>query len=144
MANNRQGGWGLTFFVGAVIGALAALLFSTNEEGEIKTEVKDKVRLLKSKLKEAKESEVVQQIFGERTEKVQKVYREAKAELITRLSRLKGTIEDIDKDKYTQTVHEVVDDLKKNKDITAVQLKKLKKFLSDDYRKLASAATKEK
>ena len=128
---------GILLLLGAIIGAIAALFFSTTEEGETKEIVRKKVKESKEKLGEVRESEMVKKIFGKNSEDVVRIFRETKDDLVNRLAKVKGSLEKIDKKKYIDAVNEVIGDLKKNKQVTSDQLSKMKKYLADDYKKLA-------
>ena len=139
MARKRGG---LLLLFGAIIGAIAALFFSTNEEGETKESVKKKVKELKIQLQEAKEKDVVKKIFGAKSDELVDLFRETKEDLVKRLAGLKGSLDNIDKQKYLDVVNEVVEDLRKNTSVDSNQLSKLKKYLVDDYKKLEKPAKK--
>lgn len=128
---------GILFLLGAIIGAIAALFFSTTEEGETKEIVRKKVKESKEKLSEVRESEIVKKIFGKNSTEVIRIFRETKDDLVNRLAKVKGSLDKIDKKKYLDAVNEVVSDLKKNHQVTSDQLSKMKKYLQDDYKKLA-------
>jgi len=140
MSDKRS--WGPLFLLGAFLGALATLLFSTDEKGETKESVKKKVTQLKVYLKDLGESERVKEIFGKNTEELKKLYRQAKEELVDQLSQLKGSIEDIDKERYAKAVGDVIEELKKDTQATGEQLTTLKKFLTEDYKKIRSGMAK--
>ena len=121
---------GILLILGAIIGAITALFLSTDEKGETKETVKKKVSLLKNRLKDAKEEEVIKKIFGSKSKQVTKTYQKAKKQLATKLAKIKGSIAKIDKQKYTNVVNEIVAELKKNKEATSPQLKKLRSYLN--------------
>jgi gas vesicle protein len=134
MAKNKSG---ILLFIGAILGAITALFFSTTEEGETKEIVRKKVKESKEKLSEVRESEMVKKIFGKNSTEVMRIFRETKDDLVNRLAKVKGSFDKIDKKKYMDAVNEVVSDLKKNKQVTSEQLSKMKKYLTDDYKKLS-------
>ena len=127
---------GILLILGAIIGAIAALFFSTTEEGETKDVVKKKVKVLKTKLAEVKENEQVKKIFGKNSDELLDLFRDTKDELVNRLAKIKGSLDKIDKKKYTDAVNEVIKDLKNNSQVTSDQLNKMKKYLTEDYKKL--------
>jgi hypothetical protein len=145
MAQRHGGLFGsLTFLFALIFGGFLTLLLSTDEKGEIRKEVKDKLKDIKAKLKEVSEKERVQQIFGEVSKEATARYREAKALLVSRLAEVKQAVETIDKDKYQAVVDQVVTELKKEGAMTAQQLKTLTHYLSEDYKKITSKNRKKK
>lgn len=128
----------LSMLVGLILGGLAALLLTTDETGDTKAPVKTKIKTLKTKLREASESDRVKKIFGQTSQEATTRYRQAKDLLISKLGQLKEAVESIDKDKYKSVVETVMADLKKDGAMTATQLKKLAGYLQADYKKLAA------
>jgi hypothetical protein len=55
-----------------------------------------------------------------------------------RMKQLKISFDEIDKKKYQALVDDVMADLKKGSDVTSMQVKKLGKYLKDDYGQMAS------
>ena len=141
MARKRGG---LLLLLGAIVGAITALFFSTTEEGETREVVRQKVKDLKKMLKDAKEKEAVKDIFGEKTDEVVQLFRDAKEDLVSRLAKVKGSLDSIDKSRYMEAVNEVSVELKKNASITGEQLNKMKAYMSEDYKKISKKMKKRK
>jgi uncharacterized protein (DUF3084 family) len=135
---------GILVLLAALVGAITAIFFTTDEQGETKETVRGKVKALKARLKDVDEKQVAQKIFGEKSDEVLKMFRESKETVVTRLAKLKGTLDEIDKQKYLDIVTEVTEDLKHKSAVTSKQLAKLKDYLGDDYKKLTKTSVKKK
>jgi archaellum component FlaD/FlaE len=98
------------------------------------------VREIKKSLKEVSERERIEAIFGEVSREATERYHEAKGMLTARLGELKQAVDTIDKEKYGNVVQDVVKELKKEGQMTAVQLKKLSAYLAEDYQKVTKKA----
>ena len=114
MSRNRDGL--LLVLLGAVVGALAALLAATDEKGETKPVVKEKLKGIKDKAKE--EAEVIKEIFGKYSEELARLYNQAREDLDKRMKKLKVSFDEIDKKKYQDLVDDVMVDIKKGTDAT--------------------------
>jgi gas vesicle protein len=136
-------GLGALFVLGTIIGAITTLLFATDEKGNTKKGVKDRVSKAKGRLNEIEEVRRVQEVFGEKTQEAQQVYLQAKDEVASRVQSLRNGMDSINKAKYRLVVDEVMSELKEAGSITGSQLKKLKNFLVEDYEKLREDVVEE-
>jgi gas vesicle protein len=133
----KQGG--ILILLGALIGAITALFFSTTEEGEMKEPVRYKVKMIKEKMKDVDIKKQAQEIFGARGAEWVALLQETKDDLAERLGTLKGSLDKIDKQKYADAVNNLMAEMKKNSKVTADQARKLKTYLTEDYQKLKKA-----
>lgn len=142
MAKNKGLFGTLTFLIGLIFGGLITLIFSTDEKGEMRESLKDRVGDLKAKLKEVSETERIKTIYGNVSKEATARYRQAKNLLIDKLALLKTSLKDVDQDKYKKVVNEVIAQLKEDGSMTATELKKLGSYLAQDYHKLVSKSVK--
>lgn len=127
---------GLGLVLGTLIGGLAAFFFSPKSGEENREMVAKKVKQLEKLLKEKEVDKKVKEIFGEATDEAIKLYNQAKTWLIEDLATLKETINEIDKEKYTKAVENVVKKVGKEAKKDIKQLEKLKKQLMKEWGKL--------
>ena len=62
--------------------------------------------------------------------------------LVQKLDSLKAAVKEVDKAKYKAVVDEVVAELKKEGNMTSVQVKKLASYLAKDYQVLVAKSDK--
>jgi gas vesicle protein len=136
-----RGGWGVFLMLGALIGAVAALLLGTDEEGNTKKPVKVKVKKTKVYLHDFKQDHLdpVKEVFGEKTREAKAAFDEAVERFENKLAAVKGSIESLDRDKYNEVVNDVIADLKKSSGMTTGQLKRLGSYLKNDYSEIISS-----
>lgn len=132
--------WGLAFVAGVAAGWLAGI-FTTEQT---KDKVRGKAKQLKNLLRDPQEQAKVKAIFNEVTEDTMRKYNHAKDRLITGLNELKVSVDQIDKQKYTDVVNEVIQEMKQEKDIAAKQLTQLQKYLEEDFNLLRGNMQNEK
>ena len=65
-----------------------------------------------------------------------KMYINAKTELMKKLTSVKVMLNNLDKQKYTAAVTQIVDKFKESGQLTTKQLEKLKNYLLDDYQEI--------
>lgn len=78
----------------------------------------------------------IEQTFEKTSQGAVDQYRQIKQELITRISSTVKSLEEIDEDKYSRLVEEIIAEFEDEGELSKAQLKKLKKNLIQDYQKL--------
>ncbi len=127
-----------TLLVGAAVGYAASLFLSPETKLKHRQNIKTKTDELKKLLTDKEEQKRVKDIFKENSEAAQERYRRAKFTVISTLSQMRGTIQDIDKQKYTYAVEKALEDLKENGELPKTQLDRLKRYLIEDFQKIKS------
>jgi len=127
---------GLGLLIGTVLGGLAAFFFSPKSGEENRELVAKKVKQLEKLLKEKEIDKKAKEIFGEVSDETVKLYNQAKTWLIEELAQLKEAVENIDKEKYTKAVDQVMKKVQKEMKKDAKELEKLKKQLMKEWGKL--------
>jgi gas vesicle protein len=127
---------GLGLVLGTLIGGLAAFFFSPKSGEENREMVAKKIKQLEKLLKEKEVDKKVKEVFGEVTDEAVKLYNQAKTWLIEDLATLKEAVDEIDKEKYTKAVENVVKRVEKEAKKDVKQLEKLKKQLMKEWEKL--------
>lgn len=139
---NKSSNFGIGLAIGAFLGAVATFFLSPTSGEENRKMVAKKVKKLEELLEDAELDKKVKLIFGEVTEEATMLYKKSKKMLIERLSKLRETVESIDREKYEAVVHETVDILKKEAKKEGREMDKLKEELSKEWKKLAPAKKK--
>jgi gas vesicle protein len=127
-----------TLLVGAAVGYAASLFLSPDTKLKHRRNLEAKAGELKKLLTDPEEQERVRDIFKENTDSAQEKYRRAKFAVISRLSQMRGAIQDIDKQKYARAVEKALDDLREDGELPKTQLDRLKKYLIEDFQKIKS------
>ena len=130
--------FGLALLLGAIAGYIVGLFIPEKSRKKQKKEIIDKSELLKNYLSDAKERERIIKIFNKNTQKARGTYSQTREYLVTNLSELKGTIEDIDKARYSKAVKKAISQIKKDNKLPTKQLTALKKYLEEDFSLLKS------
>lgn len=139
----KKSRFGIGVIFGAVLGSLAAFFLSPKSGKENREMVLQKLEDIKKLLQNKSLDEIVIEIFGKVTEEGKRLYTLARAEMNTRLDSMKESVEDIDRDKYTQLVDDVIERLKKEADATKERLAKLRDFLMNRWGKAQEMATED-
>jgi len=134
--------FGLGLLFGTVIGGLAAFFLSPNSGPENQKMVAEKIKEIEKLLADTDLEKKVKEIFGEATEEATIVYKKAKKDFIKALAEVKGTVEQLDKEKVAAVAHETVEILKKEVKHEGKEMEKLKDELSKEWKKLAPKAKK--
>ncbi len=133
---NKSSKFGIGLLLGTVVGGLAALFLSPNSGEENRKLIAKKVKELEKLLEDAELDKKVKEIFGEVSEEAKDIYKKTKKELIKRLSELKETVENIDREKYEKVVNETVEIIKKEVKKEGKEMEKLKDELLKEWKKL--------
>lgn len=128
--------FGLGLLFGTMLGGLAALFLSPTSGPQNRELVAKKVKELEKLLADNELDKKIKEIFGEVTEETKTLYLKAKKEVIKKLSELKESIEHIDREKYSEVVHETVEILKKEVKREAKDMERLKSQLLAEWKKL--------
>lgn len=131
---------GLT--IGAIIGGITAFFLSPKSGKENIKDAKKKFEELKALMIEKEVDKKVIEIFGQLSEEAKELYLLAKDDLAKRLSELKESLENIDKEKYLKVVDEVVQSFKTQGKSKSFNLDKLKKDLANQWEKLKKSEVK--
>lgn len=143
MNNHKKSNFGIGVLIGAAIGSVAAFFLSPKSGKENREIVLQKLEAIKKMLKNKSLDEIVIEIFGKVTDEGKRLYTLARDEMNTRLDSMKESVEDIDRDKYTQLVDDVIERLKKEADATKERLAKLRDFLMNRWGKAQGMATED-
>ncbi len=143
MNQPKKSRFGIGVLIGAALGSLAAFFLSPKSGKENREMVLQKLEDIKKLLKNKSLDEIVTEIFGKVTDEGKHLYTVARDEMNTRIDTLKESVEDIDKDKYTQIVDDVIERLKKEADATKERLAKLQDFLMNRWGKAQEMATED-
>jgi len=136
---------GIGFFwsgiIAATIGAVGALLLAPKSGKETRSDiVKLALKISKSiKTETSHTKKRVMSIFGKANDEVTTKYREIRDAVVSKVAALKTTGEQIDKNKYSKIVTDVVAGFKS--DLTAVKgsVAKLTYYLEKDWVKIKKA-----
>jgi len=129
--------FGLGLMFGALVGGFAAFFLSPNSGPENQKLVAKKIKELEKILAEGNLEAKVKEIFGEATEEATKVYKKAKKNFIKELAEVKGTIENLDREKVTEVANGTVEILKKEVKHEGKEMEKLKAELAKEWKKLS-------
>ena len=132
----KKSKFGLGLLIGTVLGGLAAFFFSPESGEENRKMVAKKVKELRKLLKDTEVEKKVKEIFGEVSSGAVHVYLQSKEWLIEELASLKEAVENIDKEKYTKAVDQVIKRVQKEVKKDTKELEKLKKQLMKEWTKL--------
>jgi len=134
--------FGLGLLVGTLLGGVAAFFLSPTSGPENRKMVADKVKELEKLLADKELDKKLKEIFGEVTEEAETLYKKAKKMIIQRLAELKESIDSINKEKYTEIVHETVDIIKKEAKKEGREMDRLKEELLKEWKKLQAVEPK--
>jgi len=119
--------------IGAVLGGLAAMFLTPKTGKENREIAKKKWSELNKALKTKSKEEIVKDIFGSATKESRKLYDLSQKELNSRLADLKKKYPNIDKNKYLDTVKDVIIRLQDEKEATTKRLSDLSDFLKSRW-----------
>lgn len=132
--NNSGFSFGMVF--GLLAGAVAGLLLSPKTGKQNRELIVKKAKELEKMLEEQHLDRKMKEFVGEATEETKEIYTKVKKEVIKDLSELKDKIDDIDKEKYVDTVKDVIERTKEDHELPKAKLEKIKKMLEKDWSKL--------
>ena len=133
---SKKNNLGLAFLIGAAAGAVATLFMPDKQREQSKKFIQDKAKKINEKLREVDQIDTALKVFDSKSKEAVGHIENARDMLVDQLSKLKGTVDEIDKDKYSEVVNQVVNQLKKTANLTTIQIKKLTTYLENDYKKL--------
>lgn len=125
--------FGFGLMLGAVLGGVAAMFLTPKTGKENREIAKKKWDELNKAFKTKSKEEIVKEIFGSATKEGKKLYDLSQKELNSRLADLKKKYPNLDKTKYMDTVSEVMDRLKEEKEATTKRLTDLSEFLKSRW-----------
>jgi len=128
-----KGKFGFGIMIGAVLGGLAAMFLTPKTGKENREIAKKKWSELNKALKTKSKEEIVKDIFGSATKESRKLYDLSQKELNSRLADLKKKYPNIDKNKYLDTVKDVIIRLQDEKEATTKRLSDLSDFLKSRW-----------
>lgn len=133
------------FLLGAIIGAVAGILFAPKSGKETRKDVVSLAESVGNAIKDTSDvfTKKVQSTFGVVNTQTKTTYRTIKAELLTRLTRLKTTGKTIDKQAYEQVVGEVVEAFKNDLAGSKEAGKKLVAIFRADWERVKTALASE-
>jgi gas vesicle protein len=134
--NKNKSGFGFGMIFGVLAGAVAGLLLSPKTGKQNRELIMKKAKELEKKLEDQHLDKKMKEFVGDTTEETKEVYEKVKSEVIKDLSELKDKIDDIDKEKYVETVKDVIERTKEDHEIPKAKLEKIKKMLEKDWSKL--------
>ena len=132
--------FGLGILFGTVIGGLVAFFLSPNSGPENQKLIAKKIKELEKILEEGNLEGKVKEIFGEATDEATGIYKKAKKNFIKELAEVKGTIENLDREKVTEVANGTVEILKKEVKHEGKEMEKLKAELAKEWKKLGLKA----
>jgi len=144
MVNNKSSKFGLGVLIGAVTGALAGLFYAPKSGEKTRQEFKEKIDELQKLMKEKEIDKKVEEIFGKVTEESKKLYWKTQDELIETLAQLREKVDQIDKEKYLQSVDQVVEKFRKETKASVKTVNELKKRFINEWQKLPKSKKKKR
>ncbi|MBD3250062.1 MAG: hypothetical protein GF381_00600 [Candidatus Pacebacteria bacterium] len=130
---------GLALMAGMALGYLGSLFISSDTRRQHKQFVEQKATQLKDILTDEDPVKRVKAIFKKNTQEMRDKYQAIKQDLVTKLSQLKGALQDIDKKKYSQVLDRVLDKARRDQELSQAQLERLKQFLSQDFDRIKNS-----
>lgn len=144
MEEKKSSRFGLGLILGTISGALAGLFLAPKSGKKLRKEATETYEQLRKLFEEREPEEVVQEIYGKVSEKSKKHFKKTRRILLLKLADLRVGVAAIDRKRYLKVVREVVDEARREQALPEDGLKKLGKYLEDDYKKLTSAKAKNK
>jgi gas vesicle protein len=131
----------LATMIGAVAGVVGGLLLAPQSGKKTRDNIKNMVNKLGKELqgtvKDTKEK--VQDIFGQVTDTSMEKYKEIKSAVMNKVAEVKTAGKEIDKDKYSILVEDVVKDFKGDFKETKNGATKMVSYLKKDWNKVKKA-----
>ncbi len=128
--------FGVGLFIGALAGALAGIFYAPKSGKQTRKVLGKKLDELREKFSEMEIDKKVQDIFGQVSEEAKDQYLSVTKDLLEKLAKLKGRVEEIDTKKYQKMVEEVLEDFKKKGEESATVIGKMRKHLIADWQSL--------
>ena len=137
----KKGNIFLTGLFGTLIGAVGGLLFAPQSGKKTREEIKKMLLKLDKEVetgvKDTKEKVV--EIFGNASEEAVAKYKEIKSAVMNKVAEVKTAGKEIDKEKYSVIVEDVVEDFKEDLKATKNGAVKLMSQLKKDWEKIKKA-----
>jgi gas vesicle protein len=137
----KKGNIFLTGLVGTLVGAIGGLLLAPQSGKKTREEIKKMLSKLNKEVetgvKDTKEKVV--EIFGNASEEATNKYKEIKSAVMKKVAEVKTAGKEIDKEKYSMIVDDVVIDFKEDLKSTKDGAKKLVVQLKKDWEKIKKA-----
>ena len=131
----------LTGLVGTLVGAVGGLLFAPQSGKKTRDEIKKRLTKLNKEVetgvKDTKEKVV--EIFGNASEEAVAKYKEIKSTVMNKVAEVTTAGKEIDKEKYSTIVEDVVQDFKEDLKATKDGAAKLMSQLKKDWAKIKKA-----
>jgi len=138
--SDKKSKFGIGVAIGALLGGVAAFFLSPRSGPENRAMAKKKIDELITLLKEKSLKEIAIDIYGKATDEGTRLYEKASVELGNRLSEVRKSVSEIDKEKYEDLVNEVLGRLKQEKDATQERLAKLQDYFMKRFNEGAKMA----
>ncbi|OGK57142.1 hypothetical protein A3J15_00150 [Candidatus Roizmanbacteria bacterium RIFCSPLOWO2_02_FULL_38_10] len=139
MENKKSSKFGLGLIFGMISGAVAGLLLAPKTGKKMRKELSKAANEIRDRLEESDIKTTVREIFDDVTEKSFEIFEDSMDTLSTKLSEVSEKWQTIDKEKYSTAVKEVIDQVKDIHKVPENTLLKLKKYLENDFEKLATS-----
>lgn len=132
-SQNRSSKLGVGLVLGSIIGGLAAFFLSPKSGKENREMVSKKIQEIKIMIEEKKIQERVKEIYGEVTEEGTRLYTMAREDINGRLDELKKSMDEIDMNRYTTLVNDVIDSVKAETQESGDRIAKLKDYFLNKW-----------
>lgn len=127
---------GLIFLAGMTLGYLGSFFMPAKSRKKQKKFIDQQTQKLKDIMTDQDPAQRIKDIFKENTAQMKEKYENLKHELAQGLASLGGTVEDINKQKYSQVLNNVLKQAKQDKTLSQEQADKLKNYLEQDFEKI--------
>ncbi len=134
--------FGLGLLLGTVIGGITAFFLSPASGEENRKMAAEKLRELRDNLEEADIPGKIREIYGEATEQGEKMFKQVRRELLSRMDEVKDQVGEFDLEKYKTIVAEVVERVREEMNETNERAEKLKEFFVDEWEKVGKQTKK--
>lgn len=127
--------------LGAIAGAVGGLLLAPQSGKETRRKISKLALELAERIKvEGKDTaDRVKDVYGKATEEANRRYEEVRSALLAKVAAVKTAGKEIDKEKYSIIVDEVVNDFRSDLESTRDGAVKMTKYLKKDWEKVKKA-----
>jgi len=127
--------------IGALAGAIGGLLLAPKSGKETRDDIARLALQISKKMKtEADETKTrVVDIFGKATDEATRKYKEVRSAIVSKIATVKTAGMEIDKEKYSKVVDEVVNDFVKDIEATKGSVAKITSYFKKDWEKMKKA-----
>jgi gas vesicle protein len=141
--HNRNSGGKLFMagVIGAIAGALGGLLLAPKSGKETREDIAKAAKELadQMKMKASDTQERVKDVFGSASEATREKYEAVRSAVFSRVASLKNAGEDINKEKYSEVVDDVVDSFREDLKSIKGNASKLGIYLKKDWERMKKA-----